>query len=41
MEKLKKNKCGLSPELKWSALKNKEKEDMIIFNTWNSIPVSY
>jgi hypothetical protein len=40
MEKLEKNKCDLSSQQKWSALKDLEKED-IIFNTWNSIPDSY
>jgi hypothetical protein len=41
MEKLEKNKCDLSSQQKWSALKDLEKEDMIIFNAWNSIPDSY
>ncbi|KAK1339089.1 LOW QUALITY PROTEIN: hypothetical protein QTO34_019762, partial [Cnephaeus nilssonii] len=38
---LEKNKCELSSQHKWSALKDLEKEDMLIFNTWNSIPDSY
>ena len=41
LEKLEKNKCDLSSQQKWSALKDLEKEDMIIFNTWKSIPDSY
>uniref|UniRef100_A0A8C4X7H4 HAT C-terminal dimerisation domain-containing protein n=1 Tax=Erpetoichthys calabaricus TaxID=27687 RepID=A0A8C4X7H4_ERPCA len=41
LEKLEKNKCDFSSQHKWSALKDLEKEDMIIFNTWNSIPDSY
>jgi hypothetical protein len=40
MEKLEKNKCDLSSQQKWSALKDLEKED-IIFNTCNSIRDSY
>ncbi|KAK1345432.1 hypothetical protein QTO34_007889 [Cnephaeus nilssonii] len=41
IEILEKNKCELSSQHKWSALKDLEKEDMLIFNTWNSIPDSY
>uniref|UniRef100_A0A8C5PAV1 HAT C-terminal dimerisation domain-containing protein n=1 Tax=Leptobrachium leishanense TaxID=445787 RepID=A0A8C5PAV1_9ANUR len=41
LERLEKNKCELSSQNKWSALKDLEKEDMLIFNTWNSIPDSY
>ncbi|XP_036275872.1 general transcription factor II-I repeat domain-containing protein 2A isoform X2 [Pipistrellus kuhlii] len=41
IEILEKNKCELSSQHKWSALKHLEKEDMLIFNTWNSIPDSY
>ncbi|CAK6438343.1 unnamed protein product [Pipistrellus nathusii] len=41
MEILEKNKCELSARHRWSALKDLEKEDMLIFNTWNSIPDSY
>ncbi|CAK6435131.1 unnamed protein product [Pipistrellus nathusii] len=41
MEILEKNKCELSSQHKWSALKDLEKEDVLIFNTWNSIPDSY
>lgn len=38
IEKLEKNKYDLSSQQKRSALKELEKEDMIILNTWNSIP---
>jgi hypothetical protein len=38
---LEKNKCDLSSQQKWSGLKDLEKEDMIIFNNWKSIPDSY
>ncbi|GFX24646.1 uncharacterized protein TNCV_3344261 [Trichonephila clavipes] len=41
LEILEKKKCDLSSQHKWSALNNLEKEDMIIFNAWNSIPDSY
>lgn len=43
LEILEKHKCELivSSQYKWSALKELEKEDMMIFNTWNSIPHSY
>jgi hypothetical protein len=41
LEILEKNKCELSSQHKWSALKDLEKEDMIIFNAWNNIPDSY
>jgi hypothetical protein len=41
IENLEKNKCDLNSQQKWSALKDLEKEDMIIFNAWNSIPDSY
>ena len=41
LEILEKNKCELSSQHKWSALKDLEKEDMIMFNAWNSIPDSY
>ena len=35
IEILEKNKCELSSQHKWSALKDLEKEDMIMFNAWN------
>ena len=41
LEILEKKKCDLSSQRKWSALNDLEKEDMIIFNAWNSIPDSY
>ncbi|KAG8453209.1 hypothetical protein GDO86_000003 [Hymenochirus boettgeri] len=41
IEILEKNKCELSSQHKWSAFKELEKEDMLIFNAWNSIPDSY
>ncbi|XP_028132642.1 uncharacterized protein LOC114328089 [Diabrotica virgifera virgifera] len=41
LEILQKKKCELSSQQKWSALNDLEKEDMIIFTTWNSIPDSY
>ncbi|GFV52792.1 uncharacterized protein TNCV_2874631 [Trichonephila clavipes] len=41
LEILEKKKCDLSSQHKWSALNDLEKEDMIIFNAWNSIPDSY
>ncbi|XP_059530893.1 general transcription factor II-I repeat domain-containing protein 2A-like isoform X5 [Myotis daubentonii] len=41
IEILEKNKCDLISQHKWSSLEDLEKEDMLIFNTWNSIPDSY
>ena len=41
LEILEKKKSDLSSQPKWSALNDLEKEDMIIFNAWNSIPNSY
>ncbi|GFU61137.1 uncharacterized protein TNCV_763971 [Trichonephila clavipes] len=41
LEILYKKKCDLSSQQKWSALNDQEKEDMIIFNAWNSIHDSY
>ena len=41
LEILEKKKCDLSSQHKWSALNDLEKEDMIIFNAWNTIPDSY
>ena len=41
LETLEKKKCDLSSQHKWSALNDQEKEDMIIFTAWNSIPDSY
>jgi hypothetical protein len=41
LEILEKIKCELSSQHKWSALKDLEKEDMIIFKAWNNIPDSY
>lgn len=41
LEIFEKKKCDLSSQHKWSALNDLEKEDMIIFNAWNSIPDSY
>ncbi|GFY50648.1 protein lev-9 [Trichonephila inaurata madagascariensis] len=41
LEILEKKKCDLSSQHKWSALNDLEKEDMINFNAWNSIPASY
>ena len=41
LEILEKNKCDLCSQHKWSVLKNLEREDMIMFNSWNNIPDSY
>ncbi|XP_071041894.1 uncharacterized protein [Parasteatoda tepidariorum] len=41
LEILEKKKIDISFQHKWSALNNLEKEDMTIFNAWNSIPDSY
>jgi predicted nucleotidyltransferase len=41
LEILEKKKCEFSSQHKWSALKDLEKEDMLIFNAWNDIPDSY
>ncbi|GFS96991.1 dimer_Tnp_hAT domain-containing protein [Trichonephila clavipes] len=41
LEILEKKKYDLSSQHKWSALNDLEKEDMIIFNAWNSISDSY
>ena len=41
LEILEKNKCDLCSQHKWSVLKDLEREDMIMFNAWNSIPDSY
>lgn len=41
LEVLVKKKCELSSQHKWYALPNLEKEDMILFNAWNSIPDGY
>ncbi|GFV85920.1 transposable element Tc1 transposase [Trichonephila clavipes] len=41
LEILEKKKCDLSSQHKWSTLNDLEKEDLIIFNAWNSIPDSY
>jgi hypothetical protein len=41
LEILEKKKCEFSSQHKWSALKDLEKEDMLIFNVWNDIPDSY
>ena len=40
-EILEKIKCDLSSQHNWSALNDLEKEDIIIFNAWNSIPDSF
>lgn len=40
LEILEKEKCDFSSQHKWSALNDLEKEDMPIFNSWNSIPDS-
>ncbi|GFS68210.1 uncharacterized protein TNCV_1531141 [Trichonephila clavipes] len=37
LEILEKKQCDLSSQHKWFALNDLEKEDMILFNTWNSI----
>lgn len=41
MQLLNKNKYELSSQHKWSGLKDLVKEDMMIYNTWNSILGSY
>jgi hypothetical protein len=41
LEILEKNKCELISQHKWFALKDLEREDMIIFNAWNNNPDSY
>ncbi|XP_075217838.1 general transcription factor II-I repeat domain-containing protein 2-like [Lycorma delicatula] len=41
LQLLEKNKCELSLQHKLSALKDLEREEMLIFNTWKSIPDSY
>lgn len=41
LETLEKNKCELGSQPKWSVSKDLEKQDMIMFNAWNSILDSY